>query len=117
MASDESAAAALATVVGGKVSLTDPRMQINAFSVNLGATARRSGKIFLSGLSGLSSHTSAVAWQSTSPGTGKGARTDNAELEQIRLEAFIVGDAALHIHWMANGPVLGNFNFFYQLKN
>lgn len=117
LASDESAAAALTTVVGTKVSLSDPRLAINAFAANLGTTARRSGKIFLSGLSGLSSHTSAVVWQSAVPGSGKGIRTDNAELEQIRAEAVIVNDTSLRIHWMANGPVLGNFNFFYQFKN
>lgn len=117
MASDESAAAAMVTSIAGKVSLTDARMQITSFSANLGTTARRSGKIFLSGLSGLSTHTSAVVWQSAAPGTGKGTRTDGAELEQIQLEAVIVNDTSMRLHWMANGPVLGNFNFFYQLKN
>lgn len=93
------------------------RVDVHPFSLTIGPTSRRSGHADLTVPAGMSAFFNVIAYESALPGTNKGHRTDAREFEQILMTAAITSDTSLHLSWVATGPVIGNFNFFYQIKN
>lgn len=113
LASDESAAAALVITVAGKMPLADRRLTVVPFTQNLCSVAQNSGHFKITGLSGLSAFTKVRAWQSDVPVIG--TLSDFLEMDQISISASIVNNTTLNFFWMASGPVIGSFNFNYQI--
>lgn len=93
------------------------RLDIHSFEVNLCATAQRSGAFNLTGLAILSPTSSVRVWQSAKPATGKGTLSDEYEMDQISIVGNIVNVFTIRCYWVATGPVMGNFKFFYQLRS
>lgn len=99
------------------VPVVKTRVDVHPFSFSVGPTARRSGHLNLPVPAGMSAFFNVIAYQSANPGAGKGARPDAREFDQMLMTAEIVNDTTLHISWISTGPVIGNFNAYYQIKN
>lgn len=93
------------------------RIDVHPFSFTVGPTARRSGHLTLTVPAGLSAYFNVVAYQSANPGTNKGQLPDAREFDQILMTADIINDTTLRISWVSTGPVIGNYNAYYQIKN
>lgn len=93
------------------------RIDVHPFNFTVGPTARRSGHLNLTVPAGLSAYFNVVAYQSANPGTNKGQLPDAREFDQMLMTAGIVNDTTLRISWISTGPVTGNFNAYYQIKN
>lgn len=93
------------------------RIDVHPFSIVIGPSARRSGAFDLTTAQDLTGFFNVAAYQSAAPGDGKGIRPDSREFDQILITADIVGANLLRCCWIATGPVIGHFNFFYQIKN
>lgn len=93
------------------------RIDVHAFSFTVGPTARRSGHLNLTVPAGLSNFFNVVAYQSAVPGANKGALPDAREFDQMLMTADIINDTTLRISWVSTGPVIGNYNAYYQIKN
>lgn len=93
------------------------RLDVHLFNQTICTTARRSGHFDITGLSGLSGFSGVRVYQSDTPGTNKGALHDEPEFEQIQFIASLIGDTTIRVRWLANGPVVGNYNLVYQFRN
>lgn len=93
------------------------RIDVHPFSFTVGPTARRSGRLDMTVPAGLSAYFNVVAYQSAVPGANKGQLPDAREFDQILMTADITSDTTLRISWVATGPVIGNYNAYYQIKN
>lgn len=93
------------------------RIDVHHFSFTVGPTARRSGAFTLSIPPGASNFFNVVAYQSATPGTNKGVLPDSREFDQLSITSSITSDTTLKCSWVATGPVIGNFNGYYQFKN
>lgn len=113
LASDENAAAMLVTAVAGKMPLADRRLAVVPFTQNLCAVAQNSGHFQITGISSLAGYSKIRAWQSDVPVIGTLA--DFLEMDQIAISASIVNNTTLNFFWVASGPVIGPFNFNYQI--
>lgn len=93
------------------------RIDVHPFAITVGPTARRSGHFDLTVPAGMNAFFNVIAYQSAIPGANKGTRSDAREFDQIFVAMAILNDTTLRGEWVATGPVLGNFNFYYQIKN
>lgn len=93
------------------------RLDIHPFSVNLSNVARRSGSFKISTFEDLTSDTAIRVWPSATPGSGKGQRTDEMEMDQVSIIAHPIDANTMQCHWIATGTVLGIFNFYYQIRS
>lgn len=93
------------------------RIDVHPFSFTVVPTARRSGRLDLTVPVGISSFFNVVAYQSAAPGENKGALPDAREFDQMLMTAYILDNTTLRISWVSTGPVIGNFNAYYQIKN
>jgi hypothetical protein len=92
------------------------RIDVHPFSFTVPGV-RRSGAFTLTTPPGLSAFFNVIAYQSAVPGTNKGILPDAREFDQILMTADIINDTTLRISWIATGPVTGNYNAYYQIKN
>lgn len=82
--------------------------------VDLGAIARRSGKFTIPG-TGLTVGKPVMIQQAVGPYTGKGARADEAEMDQLAVTASVTGTTAITAYWTCRSPVRGNRKFLYLI--
>jgi hypothetical protein len=87
---------------------------MQSVEINLGATARRSGKFTING-AGLSIGQPVLIQKATGPYTGKGARADEAEMDAITATAAVTSATEITAYWQASGPVRGNIKFNYAI--
>lgn len=92
------------------------RLDVHAFEISLCSIARRSGSFTVATFEDLTSDTAIRIWQSALPGTSKGIRTDEMEMDQISVVAHPITANSMQCHWVATGPVIGNFKFYYQIR-
>lgn len=80
--------------------------------VNLGSTARRSGRFTLPGV-GMTVGKPVLVQQAVGPYTGKGARADEAEMDQMTVAASVTSPTVITAYWRASGPMKGNVKVNY----
>jgi hypothetical protein len=129
LATAEQGAKADAAVQDGDPRLTDarpPKAHTHAFTdltgkpavitveKDLGALPRTSGTFDITGLSGLTPGTPVLIQQASGPYTGKGALADEAEMDALIVNAFVLDATTIRAYWHAlSGFVIGNFKFNY----
>lgn len=87
---------------------------LDVIEVDLGATARRSGSFTIAG-TGMTPGAPVQIAKAAGPYTGKGARADEAELDQITATAVVETASLIRVYWQSAGPVRGNFKFSYLI--
>jgi hypothetical protein len=92
----------------------DHAIQFSSVNVVLAATARYGGTFDITGLSGLTANKPVYIQQAPGPYPGKGDRQDEAEMDGIDVNAYVVDANTIRAYWNANpGPVVGSFTFIY----
>lgn len=89
----------------------------SAFSpaeVNLGSTARKSGKFTISG-SGLTTGRPVLIFQAAGPYSGKGTRADEAEMDNVAVSASVTSSTQITCYWNSATRVRGNRKFNYLI--
>ena len=81
---------------------------------DLGATPRMSGKFTIAG-AGLTTNKPVLIQKASSPYTGKGARTDEAEMDAITVTGKVISATVIECFWNALSPVRGNIKFDYTI--
>lgn len=98
---------ALAPAAAAPMSLID---------VDLGSSAH-SGRFTIAG-SGFDASKRVVINPAPGPYTGKGVRTDEAEMDALTVLGSVLNATTIECFWHAiPGPVRGHFNFQYRLAN
>lgn len=80
--------------------------------VQLAAVPARSGRFIINGV-GFTPGAPAHVLQSSGPYTGKGTRTDEAEMDGISVRAQVSNSTTIESFWSSQSPVVGNFTFAY----
>lgn len=99
----------------GVISATGGGLTLGAVEVNLGASAKHSGKFTIAG-SGLTVGKPVLIAQAVGPYTGKGTRADEAEMDQVSVSAAVTDAATITAYWASPRRVKGNFKFNYQVS-
>lgn len=93
------------------------RLDVHEFQVNLGSIAQRSGTFDVVSPTELIFTQTIRLWQSVNPATGKGTLSDESEMDQISIVGAVLNFSTFRCHWVATGPVIGNFKFYYQIRS
>lgn len=80
--------------------------------VDLGSIPRSSGKFNITS-SGLTEGKSVVIQQASGPYTGKGTRTDEAEMDSINVLGKVTSATNIECFWSSRNKVKKNFKFNY----
>lgn len=90
-------------------------LTLSTAEVSLGAAprARRAGSFQITGLSGLTTGKPVSIQQASGPYTGKGVRTDEAEMDQVLVTAKVLSTTVIQAYWKSEQRVRGNFKFDY----
>jgi len=82
--------------------------------VNLGAApnARRSGRFQITG-SGLTAGKPVLVRQAAGPYTGKGTRSDEAEMDRIACVGTVKDAITIEVYWQSERRARGNVKFAY----
>jgi len=109
--SGQTATVTIAGGGGGALTLT-------TVEVSLGAAprARRSGSFQITGLSGLTVDKPVSIQQSSGPYTGKGTRTDEAEMDQVLVTGKVLSASVIQCYYRSHRRVRGNFKFDYVVS-
>lgn len=75
--------------------------------------ARRSGHAQITGLAGLTAGKQVLIEQAPGPYTGKGTRTDEAEMDAISATAVVLNAGTIDVYWNSQYRVRGNYKFNY----
>ena len=78
--------------------------------------ARRSGSFQITGLAGLTVDKPVSIQQASGPYTGKGTRTDEAEMDQVTVTAKVLSATVIQAYWEAQHRVRGNVKFDYLVS-
>lgn len=100
-------AAQLPASSGGGFALT-------AVEISLGSVARRSGRFTIAG-SGMTPAAPVLCIQLVGPYTGKGTRSDEAEMDSVTVAARVLDANTIEGYWRASGRVRGNVRFGYAV--
>lgn len=89
---------------------------LTTVEVSLGAapSATRSGKFTIAGV-GLVIGKPVSIQQASGPYTGKGARNDEAEMDQVLVVGKVISAIAIECFWKSQHRVRGNFKFNYLI--
>lgn len=79
---------------------------------DLGATAR-SGKFTITGLAGLTIGKPVIMTQAVGPYTDKGTLADEAEMDEVSVNASVTGTDTITAYWKSQTFVKGNHKFNY----
>lgn len=89
---------------------------MSLIDIDLGSSAH-SGRFTIAG-SGFDASKRVVINPAPGPYTGKGARTDEAEMDALTVLGSVLDASTIECFWHAiPGPVRGHFNFQYRLAN
>lgn len=89
---------------------------MSLIDIDLGDSAK-SGRFIISG-SGFDPAKRVVINPAPGPYTGKGTRTDEAEMDALTVLGSVLDSTTIECFWHAiPGPVRGHFNFQYRLAN
>lgn len=89
-------------------------LTLTTVEVNLGATVKRSGRFEVAGV-GMTVGAPVLMVQASGPYTGKGTRTDEAEMDQINVSAKVISATVIEAFWKSVGWVTGNVKFDYAV--
>lgn len=83
--------------------------------VSLGAAplARRSGRVQITGLAGLTIGKPVYVQQAAGPYTGKGTRADEAEMDRVNFVGYVTAADKIDLFWQSQTRVRGNFKVNY----
>lgn len=83
--------------------------------VSLGAApnARRSGKVQITGLSGLTIGKPVMVSQAAVAPTGKGTRADESEMDDLDIAAIVSSATTIDLYWKSDRRVRGNYKLNY----
>lgn len=81
----------------------------------MGPGPRRSGTFSITGLSGLTVGKQVLVTKAIGPYTGKGARADEAEMDQIDAQGTVVSPTQIDVYWQSKTYVQGNHKFNYAV--
>lgn len=110
-------AAVSAVVVGDRASITvvagSGAFFISQHEEDLGTIPRRSGRFYISGLSGLTAGNGVLIQQASGPYTGKGTQSDEAQMDRVLPVAKCFNTNTIEVFWSCETRVKGNFIFDY----
>ena len=87
---------------------------VNLVERDLGSLPRISGTFDITGLSGLTPGNPVMIHQTAGAYTGKGTLSDEAELDVLKVSAFVFDASTIRAYWHSlTGMVAGNFKFCY----
>lgn len=96
------------TITAGAVTFT-------VVEVNISAVAKRSGRFTITG-SGLTIGKPLMIQQASGPYTGKGTRTDEAEMDSLEVRGKVISGTVIECFWSAERKARGNYKFNYQIS-
>lgn len=76
---------------------------------------RRSGHVQITGLAGLTAGKPVLVQQAAGPYTGKGTRTDEAEMDMLTVAGVVLNATTIDLYWQSKYQVRGNFKFNYAV--
>lgn len=76
---------------------------------------RRSGHLQITGLAGLTAGKPVLVQQAAGPYTGKGTRTDEAEMDMLTVAGVVLNATTIDLYWQSKYQVRGNFKFNYAV--
>lgn len=88
---------------------------LTTVEVDIGSTPKRSGKFNISGV-GLTSGKPVQISQANGPYTGKGTRSDEAEMDGLTVSGKTTSTTTIECFWASASPVKGNFKFDYVVS-
>lgn len=94
---------------------THTGMALTTVEVNLSSAVRRSGKFTIAG-AGLVTGKPVHVLQASGPYTGKGTRTDEAEMDAITATGKVISSTVIECFWSAARLVRGNYKFDYVIS-
>lgn len=74
---------------------------------------RRSGHVQITGLAGLTAGKPVLVQQAAGPYTGKGSRTDEAEMDMLIVTGKVLDAATIDLYWQSKYQMRGNVKFDY----
>lgn len=83
---------------------------LTTVEVNLGSVCRRSGRFTIAG-SGMTIGKPVMIQQASGPYTGKGTRSDEAEMDQVTVTGKVISATVIECFWQARHRVRGNLKF------
>lgn len=86
--------------------------EITTTEVDLGSTPKRSGRFEIPG-TGMTIGAPVSIQQASGPYTGKGTRTDEAEMDHVLVVGKAIADDLIECFWTSRHKVRGNFKFDY----
>jgi hypothetical protein len=98
------------SVIGGSPGAAS--LTLTTVEVNLGTISRRGGKFNIT-TSGLTSGKAVSIMQANGPYTGKGSRTDEAEMDGLTVSGKTTSATNIECFWHTRGFVKGNVKFDY----
>lgn len=86
--------------------------------VSLGAvpSCRRSGRVQITGLAGLTIGKDVLVQQAAGPYTGKGTRADEAEMDAVSFVGKVTSAATIDLFWASRYRVRGNVKVVYLVS-
>ena len=104
------------TIGAGSTSGTNTGDQVlTEVEVDLGSTPRKSGKFNITG-SGLVTGKAVAISQANGPYTGKGTRSDEAEMDGLIISGKVTSATNIECFWRSATRVKSNFKFNYQVS-
>lgn len=82
---------------------------------NLAAVPARSGRFTIAG-TGMTIDKPVMISKAVGPYTGKGTRTDEAEMDNLTAQGVVQSSTIIEVFWQAQSPVVGNFKFNYVVS-
>jgi hypothetical protein len=102
------------TVIGGTPGAGPGGLTLTTVEVNLGTYARRSGRFNITS-SGLTSGRPVMIVKANGPYTGKGTRSDEAEMDGITVSGKTTSTTNIECFWQSSTKVRGNHKFDYAV--
>ena len=96
---------------GGGLTMTTVELDIGA-----APRLRRSGKLQITGLAGLTAGKPVLVQQAVGPYTGKGTRADEAEMDLLKATGKVLNAATIDVYWESQRKVRGKFKFDYAVS-
>lgn len=84
--------------------------------ISVGASVERSGKFNITS-SGLAVGKGVIIQQAHAPYTGKGTRSDEAEMDSLVVSAKVTSATNIECFWSSRYKVRGNFKFNYFISS
>lgn len=74
-----------------------------------------SGTFDITGLTGLTAGKPVAIWKAAGPYDGKGTLADEAEMDTVTAEGYVVNATTVRVYWTASAPQIGDMKFNYLI--